>query len=95
LERYNLIRYRPSTVGADPANTVGERSSKRNPAATADVALPRRLRVVVAVAHDMLAAAIGTLQTLRPTRLPNEFETFGFAEQAGKIGESRHGSNLR
>jgi len=65
-----------------------------NPATTADIALPQRLSVVVAVAHDLLAAAIGTPQGPRPTDLTNEFETFGVVEQAGKIDESGHGSNL-
>ena len=65
-----------------------------NPAATADIALPQSLRVVVAVAQYMFAAAVGTPQAPRPTRLANEFKTFGFVEQAGKIDESGHGSNL-
>ena len=71
------------------------RGRRSEPAATADIALPQRLRVVVDVAQHMAAAAIGTPQAPRPTRQANAFETFGFAEQAGKIGESRHGSNLR
>jgi hypothetical protein len=41
----------------------------------------------------MPAAALGTLQALRPTRLANDFETFGFVEQARKIDENSHGSN--
>jgi len=64
-----------------------------NPAVTADITLPQALRVVVAIAQHMPAAALGTLQALRPTRLANDFETFGFVEQARKIDENSHGSN--
>ena len=65
-----------------------------NRAIPAEIALPEALRVVVAVAHDLFAAAPDTPHALRPTRLANEFETFGFVEQACKIDEGVHGSNL-
>ena len=64
-----------------------------NPAVTADIALAEPLCVVVAVAQHMRAAALGTPHALRPTRLANDFETFGFVEQARKIDENSHGSN--
>ena len=64
-----------------------------NPAITAEIALSERLRVVVTWAQDMTAGALDAPHALRPTALANEFETFGFVEQARKIDEGVHGSN--
>jgi hypothetical protein len=50
-------------------------------AIVAKIALAMRLRVVVAVAHDMFATALGTTNALRPTRLTHKFETFCVVEQ--------------
>ena len=65
-----------------------------NCAVAADIALTKPLRVVVAVAQDMSATALGTPHALRPTHLANEFETFGLVEQAREIDEGDQGSNL-
>jgi hypothetical protein len=53
-----------------------------------------RLRVVMAVAHDMFTAALGTANALRPTRLTHKFETFSVIEQRLQIDQNAHGSNL-
>jgi hypothetical protein len=65
-----------------------------NCAVAADIALTKPLRIVVAVAQDMSATALGTPHALRPTHLANEFETFGFVEQAREIDEGDQDSNL-
>jgi hypothetical protein len=65
-----------------------------NPTIPANVALTQRLRVIAAVAQDRVAPASDASNALRPARLANEFETFGFVEQARKIHQSVHGSNL-
>jgi hypothetical protein len=75
-------------------NRVGE-IVEANPAVPANIALTEPLRVVMAVARDLSAGALGTPHALRPTGLANQFEAFGFVEQAQKIGEGDHGSNLR
>jgi hypothetical protein len=48
----------------------------------------------MAVAHDMFAAAPGTANALRPTRLTHKFETFRVIEQRLQIDQNAHGSNL-
>jgi hypothetical protein len=53
-----------------------------------------RLRMVMAVARDMFAAALGTADALRPTRLTHKFETFRVIEQRRQIDQNARGSNL-
>jgi hypothetical protein len=50
-------------------------------AIVAKITLAMRLRVVMAVAHDMFAAALGTANALRPTRLTHKLETFRVTAQ--------------
>ena len=76
-------------LGQDRAGEIVE----TDPAVLADIALTPPLRFIMAVARDMPTAAFPTLHALRPTSLTNEFETFGFVEQARKIDENSHGSN--
>jgi hypothetical protein len=63
-------------------------------AIVAKITLAMRLRVVMAVAHDMFAAALGTANALRPTRLTHKLETFRVIEQRRQIDQDAHGSNL-
>jgi hypothetical protein len=50
-------------------------------AIVAKIALAMRLRVIMAVAHDMFATALRTANALRPTRLTHKFKTFLVIEQ--------------
>ena len=50
-------------------------------AIVAKIALAMRLRVIMAVAHDMFATALRTANALRPTRLTHKFKTFRVIEQ--------------
>ena len=75
-------------------NGVGE-IVEANMTIPADVALTKLLRVVMTIARDMSTAALGAKHPSRPAHLSNEFETFGFVEQARKIDEGAHDSNLR
>jgi hypothetical protein len=50
-------------------------------AIVAKITLAMRLRVVMAVAHDMFAAAFGTASAVRPAHLTHKFETFRVVEQ--------------
>jgi len=60
-------------------NRIGE-IVEANPAVLANIALTLPLRLVMAVARDMSAAALGASHALRPTGPANEFETFGFVQ---------------
>ena len=75
-------------------NGVGE-IVEANMTIPADVALTKLPRVVMTIARDMSTAALGAKRPSRPAQLSNEFETFGFVEQARKIDEGAHDSNLR
>jgi hypothetical protein len=65
-----------------------------NPAIPADISLTQPLCVVMPVARDLRAAALGTPDALWPTGQANKVETLGFVEQARQIDEGDHGSNL-
>src|SRR5208337_5495999 len=63
-------------------------------AIVAKITLAMRLSVVMAIAHDMFAAALRTASALRPARLTHKFETFRVIEQRRQIDQNTHGSNL-
>jgi hypothetical protein len=61
-------------------------------AGLAQVTLPAPLAVVVTVADDSSATALGTDNAFRPSELTNDFIALRFIEQVRQRDQLRHGS---
>jgi hypothetical protein len=61
-------------------------------ACSAQVSLPAPLAVVVAIADDSSATALGADNAFRPSELTNDFIALRFIEQVRQLDQIRHGS---
>src|SRR4051812_47168101 len=61
-------------------------------ACSAQVSLPAPLALVVAVADDSFATALGADNAFRPSELSNDFIALRFVEQVRQLDQVRHGS---
>jgi hypothetical protein len=61
-------------------------------ACPAQVSLPAPLAVVVAIADDSSATALGADNAFRPSGLTNDFIALRFIEQVRQLDQIRHGS---
>src|SRR5689334_20346275 len=61
-------------------------------ACSAQVSLPAPLALVVAVADDSYATALGADNAFRPSELTNDFIALCFVEQVRQLDQVRHGS---